>query len=70
MLSGGGGLDVGGHAVIGLSEPRENRTFAGLPLRDRLADAKIEPRCGLYVIDLKTGDVALAPDRGHRLGTL
>lgn len=29
-----------------------------MPLQDRLAEAKIEPRCGLYVIDLKTGDVA------------
>jgi uncharacterized protein (TIGR03032 family) len=49
---------LAGHAVVGLSEPRENRTFAGLPLQERLADSKVEPRCGLYVIDLKTGDVA------------
>jgi uncharacterized protein (TIGR03032 family) len=49
---------LAGHAVVGLSEPRENRTFAGLPLQERLAAAKVEPRCGLYVIDLKTGDVA------------
>jgi uncharacterized protein (TIGR03032 family) len=46
-----------GRAVVGLSEPRENRTFAGLPLQERLAAAKVEPRCGLYVIDLRTGDV-------------
>jgi len=53
------GLDfLAGHAVVGLSEPRENRTFAGLPLQERLAAAKVEPRCGLYVIDLKTGDIA------------
>ena len=49
---------LAGHAVIGLSEPRENRTFAGLPLQDRLAAEKVEPRCGLCAIDLKTGDVA------------
>ena len=49
---------IGGHAVVGLSEPRENRTFAGLPLQERLAAAKVTPRCGLYVIDLKNGDVA------------
>jgi uncharacterized protein (TIGR03032 family) len=49
---------LGGHAVVGLSEPRENKTFAGLPLQERLAAAKVEPRCGLYVIDLKTGDIA------------
>lgn len=48
---------LAGHAVVGLSEPRENRTFAGLPLQERLAAAKVEPRCGLYVIDLRTGDI-------------
>jgi len=49
---------IGDHAVTGLSEPRENKTFAGLPLQDRLAAAKVEPRCAIYVIDTKTGDVA------------
>ena len=49
---------LGGHAIVGLSEPRANKTFAGLPLQARLASAKVEPRCALYVIDLKTGDVA------------
>jgi uncharacterized protein (TIGR03032 family) len=53
------GLDfVGPYALVGLSEPRENRTFAGLPLQDRLAAAKAGPRCGVYVIDTRTGDVA------------
>ncbi len=49
---------LAGHAVVGLSEPRENKTFAGLPLHDRLAAARVEPRCGLYVFNLKTGDIA------------
>ncbi len=49
---------VGPYALVGLSEPRENRTFAGLPLQDRLAAAKAGPRCGVYVIDTRTGDVA------------
>ncbi|MEP0322305.1 TIGR03032 family protein [Bauldia litoralis] len=49
---------LAGHAIVGLSEPRENRTFGGLPLQDRLVREKVEPRCGLYVIDLRTGDVA------------
>jgi uncharacterized protein (TIGR03032 family) len=44
--------------VVGLSEPRENRTFAGLPLQDRLAAENVGPRCGIYVIDTRTGDVA------------
>jgi uncharacterized protein (TIGR03032 family) len=52
------GLDfVGPYAVVGLSEPRENRTFAGLPLQDRLAEAKVGPRCGVFVIDTRTGDI-------------
>jgi uncharacterized protein (TIGR03032 family) len=49
---------VGRYAVVGLSEPRENRTFAGLPLQDTLSRQKVEPRCGVYVIDTSTGDVA------------
>ena len=48
---------IGGHAIVGLSEPRENRTFAGLPLQERLEAEKATPRCGLCVIDLATGDV-------------
>jgi uncharacterized protein (TIGR03032 family) len=53
------GLDfVGPYALVGLSEPRENRTFAGLPLQERLAAAKVGPRCGVFVIDTRTGDVA------------
>ena len=53
------GLDFLGHyAIVGLSEPRENRTFAGLPLHDRLAAANVGPRCGVFVIDTRTGDVA------------
>jgi uncharacterized protein (TIGR03032 family) len=53
------GLDfIGHHALVGLSEPRENRTFAGLPLQDRLAAANVGPRCGVFVIDTRTGDVA------------
>jgi uncharacterized protein (TIGR03032 family) len=49
---------VSDHALVGLSEPRENRTFAGLPLQDRLAAAKVDPRCAVYVIDTRSGDVA------------
>lgn len=45
-------------AIVGLSEPRENRTFAGLALHDRVARAKVEPRCAIYVIDARTGDAA------------
>ena len=48
---------IGNHALVGLSEPRENRTFAGLPLQDRVAAEKVEPRCGVYVIDTRSGDI-------------
>lgn len=48
---------LGRFAIVGLSEPRGNRTFSGLPLQARLAAAKAEPRCALYVIDTTTGDI-------------
>jgi len=48
---------VDGFAIMGLSKPRDNKTFSGLALDDALASRKMEPRCGLYIIDLKSGDV-------------
>ncbi len=49
------GISIFGHyAVIGLSKPR-HKTFQGLPLDKRLEKENIESRCGLYVVDLKTG---------------
>ena len=49
---------VGDHAVVGLSVARDNRTFAGLPLDEALRSRDAEPRCGLLVIDLRSGDTA------------
>jgi uncharacterized protein (TIGR03032 family) len=43
-------------AVVGVSGPRNNRTFSGLKLDDNLHDKKAKARCGLYIIDLRTGD--------------
>jgi uncharacterized protein (TIGR03032 family) len=48
---------IGDFAVLGLSLCRENRTFQGLALDDNLAAHKVEPRCALQVIDLRSGDV-------------
>lgn len=48
---------IGDYAVLGLSKPRENKTFSGLPLDDRLRAADAEPRCAINVIDLRTGDI-------------
>ncbi len=47
----------GRFAIIGLSQPRENRTFSGLPLDEALQSRKAEPQCGLLVVDLKTGGI-------------
>ena len=47
---------LGDHAVIGLSLARENRTFSGLPLDEALRMRDAEPRCGLLVINLDSGD--------------
>ncbi len=43
-------------AVVGLSLPRE-RAFSGLALDERLAEKDAQPRCGLMVIDLNTGNI-------------
>ncbi len=51
------GLTIVDHyAVVCLSLPREDRTFHGLPLESSLAARGAEPRCGLIIIDLQTGD--------------
>ena len=48
---------IGDFAVIGLSLPRHNKTFDGLELDNQLKQKNTEPRCGLAVIDLRTGDM-------------
>ena len=48
---------VGDWAVIGVSRPRENRTFDDLPLGERLAREGVEASCHLAVVNLRTGDV-------------
>ena len=47
----------GDYAIVGMSKCRHNRTFTGLPLDDNLASRNAESRCGLGVIDLRTGDM-------------
>ncbi|MGB5959674.1 MAG: TIGR03032 family protein [Coleofasciculaceae cyanobacterium] len=48
---------VGNFAIIGTSKARENSTFSGLALDENLRLRDAEPRCGLLVIDLRTGDI-------------
>jgi uncharacterized protein (TIGR03032 family) len=50
---------AGDYAIVGLSGPRgDEKTFGGLALDDELKSRGAEPRSGLQVIDLRTGDVA------------
>ncbi len=45
------------YAVVGLSKPRHNKTFSGLPLNETLEEKKVAPRCGLEIVNLQTGDI-------------
>jgi uncharacterized protein (TIGR03032 family) len=48
---------AGDFAIAGISKPRHNRTFSGLALEENLQQKQTEPRCGLLVIDLRSGDI-------------
>ena len=48
---------VGDFAIVGLSEPRREKTFEGLVLQEELTKRCASARCGLQVIDLHSGDV-------------
>ena len=43
--------------MIGVSRPRENRTFEGLALNERLAREGVGPLCHLAVVEPATGDI-------------
>jgi uncharacterized protein (TIGR03032 family) len=47
---------AGDYAVVGLSRPRHEQTFRGLDLEKNLVAERAEARCGLSVIDLRTGE--------------
>ncbi|MBC2776534.1 TIGR03032 family protein [Parasphingopyxis marina] len=47
-----------GFAAIGISLPRENATFSGLPLEDGLRERDAEPRCGVLIVDIESGTIA------------
>jgi uncharacterized protein (TIGR03032 family) len=46
------------YAVVGLSRPRDDKTFGGLALEDELAKRNADARCGLLIIDLRSGTAA------------
>ena len=45
----------GDYALIGLSKPRDNRTFLELTLSEQLRARQVNARCGVEVIDLRLG---------------
>lgn len=47
----------GDYAIVGLSKQRKEKAFSGLALDDRLRDKDSDARCGVWVIDLRTGNV-------------
>jgi uncharacterized protein (TIGR03032 family) len=47
----------GDYAIVGLSKSRENKTFSGLELDGNLKSGGVDARCGVQIIDLKSGDV-------------
>jgi uncharacterized protein (TIGR03032 family) len=48
---------IGNWAVVGLSKPRHNKTFSGLPLDEKLRDKAVEARCGIYIVNIDTGHI-------------
>ena len=48
---------IGDFAIVGLSKPRENKTFSGLALDEGLSRRGASARCAVQVIDLRRGDV-------------
>jgi hypothetical protein len=46
----------GDYALLGTSLPRDNRTFNGLQLQEALEERNVEARCGIQVVDLRSGD--------------
>src|SRR5260370_38609864 len=44
-------------AIVGLCRPRHDKTFGGLALDDELKNRGADGRCGLHIIDLRSGDV-------------
>ena len=50
---------TGDFAVLGISRSRGGKgLFSGLELEERIAQQKVEPRCGLAVLNLRSGDIA------------
>ncbi|MFK7751337.1 MAG: TIGR03032 family protein [Sedimentitalea sp.] len=47
-----------GHAVIGVSRPRKDKTFEGLELDNRLGARGQDPICAILAVNLETGKIS------------
>lgn len=45
------------YALVGISRPRKDGSFSGLPLDENLSKRGAKPRCGIQIINLRTGDI-------------
>lgn len=45
------------YAIIGSSMDRHEQCFRGLPLENILKEKRVEAKCGIYIVSLKTGEV-------------
>ena len=48
---------VGDYAIVGLSLPRGDTQFVGLPLEQQLAQANQSAQCAIYIINLHSGSI-------------
>lgn len=48
---------AGRYAIVGLSRPRHDPSFTGLPLQDELDRRKAKPKCGVFIVNLDSGDI-------------
>jgi uncharacterized protein (TIGR03032 family) len=48
---------IDNYAIIGLSKPRHEKVFNGLPLQDALQAKDAEAQCGFMIINIETGNV-------------
>ncbi|MBF0422150.1 MAG: TIGR03032 family protein [Magnetococcales bacterium] len=46
---------IGDFAVVGMSKARKNGSFNDLPFHERLVREQVTPRCGLAIVDIRTG---------------
>jgi uncharacterized protein (TIGR03032 family) len=52
------GMDfVGDYAIITLSQPRRNARLKGSALEEELARRKAVPRCAVFIVDIRHGDI-------------